>query len=174
MFAKVPPQMLFAYGRVPHEVLAGLLLSNEGCLMKLILRKAAVLWKGGPQGADRDLSFHSADLKPHRAGAGKQRRKNSIDPAELIAAAHASSFSSALLAELRLTGSAPREIITAATVALEQLAAGWTIVNIHLTVNATLPQMTQGEFIDATVRAKTNCVISRLVRAMVSVTAKLE
>ena len=96
------------------------------------------------------------------------------DPAELIAAAHASSFSLALSNELKLRAFAVGEIVTMATVTLENFAAGWTIMNIHLSVLARLPKVTQGEFIDAAVLAKTNCLVSRLLRANVSMNAKLE
>jgi len=47
-------------------------------------------------------------------------------------------------------------------------------MNIHLNGVATLPEVTQGRFIDATVRAKTNCVLSRLLRANISLNARLE
>jgi osmotically inducible protein OsmC len=73
-----------------------------------------------------------------------------------------------------LAGAARGDIATTATVTLEHLAAGWTIINIHLNVIARLPRLTQGEFIDATVRAKTSCVVSRLLRTNISMNAKLE
>ena len=47
-------------------------------------------------------------------------------------------------------------------------------MNIHLNVVAKLPNVTQGRFIDATVRAKTNCLVSKLIRANISMNAKLE
>lgn len=96
------------------------------------------------------------------------------DPVELIAAAHAGSFSLALSDELRSPGSATDRIMTTATVTMEHLAAGWTIMNIHLDVLAKLPGVTHGKFIDATLRAKTRCLVTRLVRANVSMNAKLE
>ena len=106
---------------------------------------------------------------------GGPLEKDSVtDPAQLIAAAHASSFSQALLSELRLRTFAKGNIVTAATVTLAHLATGWTIMNINLNVVAKLPKVTQGKFIDATVRAKTNCLVSRLVRANISMNAKLE
>jgi len=95
-------------------------------------------------------------------------------PAELIAAAHARSFSIALSDELGLKARATGETITTATVTAERLAAGWTIRNVHLNVVAKLPKMTQAKFIDAAVRAKINCLISRLLRANISMNAKLE
>ena len=66
------------------------------------------------------------------------------------------------------------DVIVTATVTLEHLAAGWTIMNIHLNVIARLPKVTQSRFIDATVRAKTSCLVSRLLRANISMNAKLE
>ena len=54
------------------------------------------------------------------------------------------------------------------------VAAGWTVMNIHLNVIARLPKVTQSKFIDAAVRAKTSCLVSRLLRANISMNAKLE
>lgn len=84
------------------------------------------------------------------------------------------SFSAALAVELGLKTAAEGEIVTTTTVAMERLPAGWTIVNIHLNVVARLPRMSQGDFIDATLRAKTSSVISRALRPNVSMNAKLE
>ncbi|MHC1768811.1 MAG: OsmC family peroxiredoxin [Verrucomicrobiia bacterium] len=143
--------------------------------MNLIIRKASVLWKGSAKGGTRAVTTDSGVLKGARFSPGLPLQNKSLtDPAELIAAAHASSFSLALSNELGLRASAAGEIVTAATVTLEHLAAGWTVMNIHLNVLARLPKVTQGRFIDATVRAKTNCVVSRLLRANISMNAKLE
>jgi osmotically inducible protein OsmC len=75
--------------------------------------------------------------------------------------------------ELKLAASASGSIITTATVTMEHLATGWTIMNIHLNIMAKLPKVTQSEFIDATVRAKTSCLVSRLLRTTISMNAKL-
>jgi lipoyl-dependent peroxiredoxin len=143
--------------------------------MKLIMRKATVQWKGGSNGGTRAITTESGALKQARYSAGIPFRENSgTNPAELIAAAHAASFSLALSNELGLARSPRSDIVTTATVTLEHLPAGWTIMNIHLNVLARLPRLTQGEFIDATLRAKTSCLVSRLLRATVSMNAKLE
>ena len=140
--------------------------------MNLIIRKASVRWKGGT----RAVTTGSGVLKQAKFGSGVSLKNNgsNTDPAELVAAAHASSFSLALSKELGLKAFAAGEIVTSATVTLEHLAAGWTIMNIHLNVVARLPKVTQGRFIDATVRAKTNCLVSRSLRANISMNAKLE
>ena len=112
-----------------------------------------------------------------RAGisAGIPTRENSdTDPMELIALAHAGSFSLALSNELGSAGLATDHIFTTATVTLEHLTAGWTIMNIHLDVLARLHKVSQEEFIDATVRAKTRCLVTRLLRTNISMNAKLE
>jgi organic hydroperoxide reductase OsmC/OhrA len=80
----------------------------------------------------------------------------------------------ALSNELGLKAFAPGEIVTAATVTLEYFTTGWTIINIHLSVVARLPKLTQGKFVDATVPAKTNCLVSRSLRTNISMYAKLE
>ena len=143
--------------------------------MKVIMRKASVQWKGGSNGGTRAITTESGVLKQAHYSLGIPFRENcGTNPAELIAAAHAASFSLALSNELGLAGSARGDIVTTATVTLEHLAAGWTIMNIHLNVAARVPKVTQGDFIDATVRAKTSCLVSRLLRANISMTAKLE
>jgi osmotically inducible protein OsmC len=142
--------------------------------MQLIIRKAAVQWKVGSKGDTRVVSTGSGVLKNARYASGIPLKDNSVtDPAELIAAAHAGSFSLALSKELKLAPSALGNIITTATVTTEHLATGWAITNIHLNVIAMLPKVTQSEFIDATVRAKTSCLISRLLCATISMNAKL-
>lgn len=95
-------------------------------------------------------------------------------PAALFAAAHASSFSLALSSQLQQVKMDSGTFLTTAVVTVENRPAGWTVSNVHLTVLANLPKISQCEFIDATVRAKTNCTISRLVSANISMNAKLE
>ena len=143
--------------------------------MNLIIRKASVRWKGGTKGGTRAVTTENGTLKQARGSLGIPLKNGSdTDPAELIAAAQASSFSLALSTELGRKAFAADETLTTATVTMELLAAGWTIMNIHLNVVARLFKVTQGRFIDATVRAKTNCPVSRLLRANISMNAKLE
>ena len=163
------------YGETTNEVLVPLVPSPHAALMKLIMRKALVRWKGGTKGGTRLMSTESGVMDQARYSSGIPLKEDSTtDPPELIAAAHAGSFSLALSNELGLASRASGNIVTTATVTLELLAAGWTVMNSHLNVIARLPKMTQGEFIDATVRAKTRCLVSRLLRANISMTAKLE
>jgi lipoyl-dependent peroxiredoxin len=96
------------------------------------------------------------------------------NPYELLAAAHAACFSMALAHELAGAGFSPHRIETAVTITLESLPAGWTVTGIQLDVLTEVARLKQNEFIRAAVRAKTNCTISRLLNANLSMSAKLE
>jgi osmotically inducible protein OsmC len=108
---------------------------------------------------------------PYASGSDLKRRGTS--PPELIAAAHAGSFSMTLANELDEAGYRPRQIDTTATVTMEDVAAGWTMTQIHLEVVATVPKVAQCDFVDAALRARANCPISRSLNANISMCAKL-
>ena len=143
--------------------------------MKPFSRTASVVWEGSHQRGEGAITTQSAILKnapcvsEHRLDRGK-----GTNPPELLAAAHASSFSIALANELGNGGYCPEQIDTTAIVTMELTAAGWTMTGIHLDVVASVPRAAQCDFIDAAVRAKTSCSISRLLQAKFSMFAKLE
>ena len=56
---------------------------------------------------------------------------------------------------------------------MEDIAAGWTMTQIHLDVIATVPKVAQCDFVDAALRAKANCPISRSLNANISMRARL-
>jgi lipoyl-dependent peroxiredoxin len=93
---------------------------------------------------------------------------------ELIAAAHAASFSRALSAELDRIGLLAERITTTAKVTSEVLSTGWVVTAILLDVVARVPAASISDFIDASMTAKTNCLVCRLLNAKVSLNARLE
>jgi osmotically inducible protein OsmC len=97
-----------------------------------------------------------------------------INPPELIAAAHAGSFSLTLANELAEAGYRPRQIDTTATVTMENMTSGgWALTQIHLDVTATVPKAAECDFVDAALLAKANCPVSRALNANISMRAKL-
>jgi len=142
--------------------------------MKPFTRKATVVWLGTHQHGKGAMTTPSAVLlkTPYLFGP-RLKPGRSTNPPELIAAAHAGSFSMALASELGDAGYSPTQIDTTATVTMEDIAAGWTMTQIHLDVVATVPNAAQCDFIDATLRAKSSCPISRLLDANISMRAKL-
>lgn len=141
--------------------------------MKPYTRKASVLWQGTRQRGKGAISTPSAVLKKAAYDSGSDSKRRGTNPPELIAAAHAGSFSMTLANELGEAGYSPRHIDTTATVTMEDIAARWTMTQIHLDVIATVPKVAQCEFIDAALRAKANCPISRSLNANISMRAKL-
>jgi len=141
--------------------------------MKPYTRKASVLWLGTSQRGKGAMSHTSAILKETPYLSGSELRRRGTNPPELIAAAHAGSFSMTLANELGEAGYRPRQIDTTATVTMENIAAAWTIDADHLDVVATVPNVAQCDFVDAALRAKANCPISRSLNANISMRAKL-
>ena len=141
--------------------------------MKPFSQKASVLWLGTRQRGKGAISTPSAVLKKVPYASGSDIRGRGTSPPELIAAAHAGSFSMTLANELGEAGYRPRQIDTTATVTMEDIATGWTMTQIHLDVIATVPKVAQCDFVDAALRAKANCPISRSLNANISMRAKL-
>ena len=141
--------------------------------MKPYTRKASVLWLGTCQRGKGSVSLPSAVLKKVPYASGSDLKWRGANPPELIAAAHAGSFSMTLAHELGEAGYRPRQIDTTVTVTMEDIAAGWTLTQIHLDVIATVPKVAQCDFVDAALRAKANCPISRSLNANISMRAQL-
>ena len=96
------------------------------------------------------------------------------NPEELLAAAHAGCFTMALTAELGRAGFTPTRVATQATVSLEQVGGQWTITTIHLENEAWVPGIADEQFQAIAAGAKANCPVSRLFRADITLSARLE
>lgn len=132
-----------------------------------------MLWLGTRERGKGAISTPSDVLRKAPYASGHDNKRRNTNPPELIAAAHAGSFSMTLADELAEAGYRPRQIDTTATVTMEDIAAGWTMTQIHLDVIATVPKAAQCDFIDAALRAKANCPISRSLNANISMRAQL-
>jgi len=141
--------------------------------LKTYTRTASVSWVGSHQHGKGAVTTASAALIKARYASGNHFKRRGTNPPELIAVAHASSFSMTLADELGAAGYKPRQIDTTATVSMEDIAAGWTMTQIHLDVIATVPEVAQCDFVDAALRAKANCPVSRSLNANISMRAKL-
>ncbi|HTD66842.1 MAG TPA: OsmC family peroxiredoxin, partial [Candidatus Limnocylindria bacterium] len=95
------------------------------------------------------------------------------NPEELIAAAHAGCFSMALSAELGKAAMNPTRIETTATLTMEKLDVGFTVTAIHLDTVATIPGADAAAFARVADIAKAGCPISRLLKANITMDAKL-
>ncbi len=141
--------------------------------MKPYTRKASVLWVGTQQRGKGAITTPNAALKMALYASGGNLKRRGTNPPELIAAAQAGSFSLSLANEVAEAGYHPRQIDTTATVTMENVAAEWTLTQIHLEVIAAVPRLAECDFVDAALRAKASCPISRVLNANISMSAKL-
>ena len=141
--------------------------------MKPYAKQASVQWSRTRRYGKGVIRTPTATLKMALGDRAGEPRQRGTDPPELIAAAHAASFSLTLANELAEAGCRVRQIDTTATVTMEHLANCWTITQIHLNVVATVPKLAECGFIDAALRAKANCPVSRALKANISMTAHL-
>jgi osmotically inducible protein OsmC len=140
-------------------------------------RKASAVWRGDLKSGRGTISTESNVLKDTQYSFGTRFENGpGTNPEELIGAAHAGCFSMALSAELGKAGFTAERIATAAEVTLENHPqTSWTVTKIHLTTNASVPQITADKFAEIANGAKNGCPISRLLKAAeITLDAKLE
>jgi len=138
-------------------------------------RKASAVWRGGLKDGQGTISSESGVLK-ETPYSFSTRFENGIgtNPEELIAAAHAGCFSMAFSAELGKAGITPESIHTTANITMDKTDAGWTVTESHLDVAAKIPGVDPAKFTAASNAAKAGCPISRLLKANVTMNARLE
>jgi osmotically inducible protein OsmC len=141
--------------------------------MKSYTRKASVSWLGTHQRGKGAIATPGAILDRIPYFSGSDGKRGGTNPPELMAAAHAGSFSMSLATEMGTAGVSPKDIFTTATLTMEPLASGWRVTQVHLDVVATVAQAIQCDFVDAALRAKANCPISQLLNANISMRVKL-
>jgi osmotically inducible protein OsmC len=139
-----------------------------------MIRKASAVWNGSLKEGKGTISTDSKVLS-NAQYSFSTRFENGIgtNPEELIAAAHAGCFSMALSAQLGSAGITAESIETTAAVTLEKLEAGFTVTKVHLDVSARIPGANAAAFEKAAQDAKAGCPISRLLKAEITMTAKL-
>ena len=139
-----------------------------------MLRKASAVWNGSLKEGKGKISTESKVLS-NAQYSFSTRFEDGIgtNPEELIAAAHAGCFSMALSAQLGNAGITPESIETTAAVTLEKVEAGFTVTKVHLDVTAKIPGANPAAFEKAAQDAKAGCPISRLLKAEITMTARL-
>jgi osmotically inducible protein OsmC len=138
-------------------------------------RKASAVWKGGLKDGKGAVSSDSGVLNstPY-SFATRFENTPGTNPEELIAAAHAGCFSMALSAQLGNANLTPSSIATTATLTLEKLDSGFTSTKVHLDVVGHVPNADDAAFQKAAENAKTGCPVSKVLKAEITMTAKLE
>lgn len=138
-------------------------------------RKASAVWQGTLKEGKGTISTESGVLeKAQYSFSTRFENGKGTNPEELIAAAHAGCFTMALSAQLTNAKLEPKSIETSATVTLDRVDGALTVTKIHLTTHASVLGATEEAFMNAANEAKTNCPISRLLKAAeITLDAKL-
>jgi osmotically inducible protein OsmC len=138
-------------------------------------RTASAVWKGGLKDGKGSISTESGVLSDTQYSFSTRFEEGKgTNPEELIAAAHAGCFSMALSAQLGTENQTAEKIETSAEVTLLKTDAGFTVTAVHLKVRAKIPGATPPDFLKAAEAAKANCPISRLLKAEITMEARLE
>jgi lipoyl-dependent peroxiredoxin len=139
-----------------------------------MIRKAKAVWRGTGRAGDGDLSTDSGvlDKTPYSF---KTRFENSkgTNPEELIAAAHAGCFTMALAFQLQTAGYTPSELNTEAAVSLEAEGSGFRITRSALTLRAKVPNLDEATFNRLAKDAELNCPVSKVLKADITLDAKM-
>lgn len=140
-----------------------------------IRRKASAEWRGGLKDGKGTLTTSSGVLENTQYSFGTRFEEGKgTNPEELIAAAHAGCFAMALSAQLGEAGLTADSLKAEATVTLEKVADGFAVTASHLQLRARIPGADQAAFDKAAQAAKAGCPISKLLKAEITLDAKLE
>jgi osmotically inducible protein OsmC len=136
-------------------------------------RYATANWKGTGKEGKGSLSTQSKVLDNTQYAFGSRFEEGiGTNPEELIAAAHAGCFTMKLSFNLTKAGFTPENIDTHCEITLD--ADKGEISTSHLTVKAKVPGITKEKFEELVSDAKSNCPVSKLLKANITCQASLE
>ena len=139
-----------------------------------MIRKAKAVWRGTGRDGNGDLSTDSGVLaKTPYSFRTRFENEKGTNPEELIAAAHAGCFTMALAFQLQAAGYTPVELSTEAAVSLDPDGKGFRISRSALTLRASVPNLDEATFARLAKDAELNCPVSKVLKAEISLDAKL-
>jgi len=138
-------------------------------------RNGSADWNGDLQSGAGRLTVGEGAWKEQYSFRSRFEDGSGTNAEELIAAAHASCFSMALVHVLGEHGYAPRSVRTAARVHLRNVDGLPTIARIELETEGDVPGIDDDGFREFAERAKAGCAVSRALTGVrdLSVTARL-
>lgn len=143
-------------------------------------REANATWKGSLRDGRGEITSQSGALKNNSFSFGSFFNPFGVgtapgtNPEELLAAAHACSFSMALAHELRVSIPDTIQFNTKASVRIHRFDDRWSIEESDLFLRANLGGAPSLPFLMAATRAKANCPVSRLFLTNVTLHTEIE
>jgi osmotically inducible protein OsmC len=140
----------------------------------IMKRTASAVWLGNLKQGTGTLSTAGGALHDTPYSFGSRFENGAgTNPEELIAAAHAGCFTMATSAILGRNGFTPEKLSTEATVTMEQVQGNPTITAVHLKMQAKVLGITKEKFAEIAADAKANCLVSRVLKADITLDAEL-
>lgn len=124
-------------------------------------RKAEAVWRGKLKDGNGTVSLGSGLFESSYSFRSRFEEGAGTNPEELIGAAHAGCFSMALANILEGEGYSPREISTEASVSLDEVEGDFTITEIVLSTEASVPDIDDESFKELSEKAKETCPVSK-------------
>ena len=138
-------------------------------------RTANALWRGDLKSGQGALTTASGVLSSTAYSFHTRFEDGKgTNPEELLAAAHAGCFTMALSAQLAQANLTAASLETTCTISLEKQPDGFAITESHLDLKAKVPGATQEAFDKAVQNAKAGCPVSKVLKANITMDAKLE
>src|SRR4051812_17488524 len=134
------------------------------------IRTADAEWKGNLREGDGHMRFGGGSFDGRYSFSSRFEEGTGTNPEELLAAAHAGSFSMALSADLDKAGFKPESVSTVAKVRLQPVNGAPTIDRIELVTTAKVPGIDNAAFQKIAEGTKANCPVSRALKAVNEVT----
>lgn len=131
----------------------------------MINQRGNAVWNGDIKGSG-EITTQSGTVKaPYSVGARFEGQKGT-NPEELIGAAHAGCYTMFLTSTLTKDGKQVKQIRTESKVTLDTSGDVPKVVKITLTTEGEVEGVSQQEFQEYAERAKENCPISQLLKAV--------
>src|ERR1700709_2756724 len=133
-------------------------------------RTATAVWNGSGKDGSGNLTTQSLTLsKTQYSFKSRFEQGVGTNPEELIAAAHAGCFAMKLSFVLGAAGFTPDSLEATATVSLDD----GTITSSNIVLNAKVPGIDAAKFKECADDAKSNCPVSKLLKADIGLEANL-
>ena len=124
-----------------------------------VTSEATTVWEGSLSEGSGTVALDTSRVGTFNIDwkARSEGSNSTTTPEELIAAAHASCFSMALSHALTQNGTPPERLQTTASVTFQP---GVGISGSHLNLNATVPGLSEEDFLSIAAEAKAGCPVS--------------
>lgn len=139
----------------------------------MIKRKAEARWEGTLREGKGNIRLGSGGFESLYSFGSRFEDAKGTNPEELLGAAHAGCFTMALSLMLTKAGHPPTSVETTATVNLDKVGEGFSIVGIDLVTRGQVPGADDALFKRLANDAKDNCIVSRALKVPMTLEATL-